>query len=465
MARNLTRNTKVYVSSRTQVLTSGVVDLTKVTKDNTWEIKVLDGYSFSQATSTEDITINEAGSTPIRGQKTFNTAQDPVSLSITTYIRPYIANALVDAPERILWASLSGSAILTDGTNGTMVTAGAGEGVAQEATSMKVDFEESDTNELGKLVVWFNLENSTYMVDNVNLSTADIDFAIDGIAQIAWEGMGTSVTELSKANHDTIVAWTAGTSYSPSPATTSDSFLRNKLSTLKLQNNKVDTASATASGGALGVHSTTTLADTGATFVVDAYIGDYLYVLNIGTGTLDESRIILSNTATVITVDKAFSEAPVDTDAYYIIPANLHAAQEYTIAITGGNLTIENNLDFLTPEELGVVNQPLPGFAGSRAISGSITAYLDTGSYGTAALLQDTLDDINSVSNSYNFTLYIGGTAVTPKRMQVALPTAQLSVPTVNTESVIATEITFAGQGSGGIIENQDEVILTYYSA
>ena len=36
---------------------------------NTFRIGVLDGYSFSQANETTDITVSEAGATPARGFK------------------------------------------------------------------------------------------------------------------------------------------------------------------------------------------------------------------------------------------------------------------------------------------------------------------------------------------------------------------------------------------------------------
>ncbi len=40
------------------------------------------------------------------------------------------------------------------------------------------------------------------------------------------------------------------------------------------------------------------------------------------------------------------------------------SAQGYTIAITGGNITIANNLTYLTPANLGVVNKPITYFTG-----------------------------------------------------------------------------------------------------
>ena len=78
MAVNLLRNTKVFfttnLDSDFKVRDTG----TAFTAENTFEIQVLDGFSFSQNTTTETVELNEAGATPNRGQRAFNTALDPV---------------------------------------------------------------------------------------------------------------------------------------------------------------------------------------------------------------------------------------------------------------------------------------------------------------------------------------------------------------------------------------------------
>ena len=467
MARNLTRNTKVYVSN--QAVLGSCDDA------NTWEIKVLDGYNFSQATSTEDITIDEAGVAPIRGQKTYNTAIEPVDVSMSTYIRPYDnVRSVIDAPERILWASLAGSdATVTDATGDHITgTPGNGNAIVQAAsgTGMTIDFDESNSNELGKLTIWFHLENTTYRVDNVNMSSCEIDFSIQDIAMLSWSGMGTAVTELTPADHTTIAdTWVGGdgtgaaADYRSVPATGPTSFLRNKLSTLTVQNTEVEavalitTLDAT-SGGA------STLTDTGETFISDTImaIGDYVRYSDDSYVTW-ETRVIQSFTEDTITIEGVWDNNP-STGAYEIYSAADRAGQNYDIAITGGSLTIENNMNFLTPEELGTVNQPLSGFAGSRSVQGNITAYLNTGFYGTSALLTDLLENINEVSNVYNIVLSIGGAAAATIRVDLALATCQLAIPTINVEDVIATEIQFAGQGSSSSIEETDEVLITYHA-
>ena len=440
MARNLTRNTKVYISTQSV--------LGSCTNLNTWEVKVLDGYNFSQATTTEDITIDEAGTTPIRGQKTYNVAVEPVDISMTTYIRPYDSTTpLVDAPERILWASLAGSAYVIDGS-GDMIdtTPGNGNAVLQTVTDMTVDFEESDANELAKLYIWFHLQNATYRVDEINISTAEIDFSITDIASIAWTGMGTAITELSGADHTIMAGWAGGTEFRAVPATDSNSFLRNKLSTMTLYNSKL--ADNLTTGADDAGTDDSTVSDTGG-FTGINYVGDWVYVTE-----LDEFREITANTDDALTVTPAFGSTLTIGDTYYIL-------QGYNIAITGGTMTVENNMNFLTPEELGTVNQPLPGFAQSRAVTGNITAYLNTGTRGTAQLLSDLLGDINSVSNTYGLNVAVGGSS-SAKKMELQLGTAQLAIPTINVEDVIATDIAFSGQGSADAIENQDEIVIVY---
>jgi len=70
MAFSLSRNAKLYIST--------VQDLANILDTNTWEVPVLDGFSFTANTATQEIEINEAGSTPTRGQQEFTTAIEPV---------------------------------------------------------------------------------------------------------------------------------------------------------------------------------------------------------------------------------------------------------------------------------------------------------------------------------------------------------------------------------------------------
>jgi hypothetical protein len=140
----------------------------------------------------------------------------------------------------------------------------------------------------------------------------------------------------------------------------------------------------------------------------------------------------------------------------------------YTIAITGGSLTIANNITYLTPANLGVVNQPITYFAGTRAISGQVTAYLRTGTNTSASLLQDLLASADTADETkFKVAMQLGG-ATTANRIELDMPACVLKIPTVNAEQVISTQIEFMPQAYTGAeydLEETNELVISYYSA
>ena len=245
MARSLSRNTELFISTAA----AGIDKVTagNNTPQNLFEVKVLDGYSFSQDVSNVEIGVNEAGATPVRGTLAFNTALNPVDVSFSTYVRPFAntvdtngdVTASGDAVERVLWASAMG----TDDSWSTVTGTGAAAGnviTAQDATSITMGLETSNDNALMPLTLYFKLEKTTYVLTNFNVSTAEVDFSIDGIATINWSGQGSLVQEDQTMNA-IIDGYTAGTNYQTVPETSAASFLRNKLSALTLKQNVVGT--------------------------------------------------------------------------------------------------------------------------------------------------------------------------------------------------------------------------------
>ena len=78
MAVYMSRDAKLYVTLET----SGSV----------WQVPILEGFSFSQASESSDITLTEANSsagTSRRGKKTFNTGLAAAEFSFSTYVRPF----------------------------------------------------------------------------------------------------------------------------------------------------------------------------------------------------------------------------------------------------------------------------------------------------------------------------------------------------------------------------------------
>ncbi|AJF40901.1 tail protein [Vibrio phage phi 3] len=137
--------------------------------------------------------------------------------------------------------------------------------------------------------------------------------------------------------------------------------------------------------------------------------------------------------------------------------------EEYDIAITGGSLTINNNITYLTPSTLSRVDTPIGSFTGTFDVSGSVEAYLRSASpleVGTKKYVADLIakllptqgNDCSTrqsipVKNSFKVALCIGGvyTQASPGFV-VVLPTAHLSSPSIETADVLGTSIEFKGQ-------------------
>lgn len=143
------------------------------------------------------------------------------------------------------------------------------------------------------------------------------------------------------------------------------------------------------------------------------------------------------------------------------------SAVNYTVPITGGSISINNNLTYLTPANLGVVNQPITYFTGTRAISCNVTAYLKTGTNESSTLLSNILSAAaTNVDNKFNITLSLGGQAATT-RVDLAMPTAMLTIPTITSEQVISTAITINPQAdtSGTYdVGGTNELTVKYYA-
>jgi hypothetical protein len=572
MARSLARNTRVFAST----LDKDNFTAANATAQNTWEIKVLDGYSFSQDVASQEIGVNEADSEAgcsasglARGTLAFNTALNPVDVSFGTYVRPYQdlqATRSGDCVERILWASALGTlAGYTAGPTPGKIP-GTTSSWAQDDDTITFGLNTSNNNELLPLTLMFVLENTTYVVEQFNVGSAEVDFSIDGIATINWSGNGSRVNEdqvihdLLKDPGGTLVKEldvddvTTG-QYLGVPATTTTTFLRNKLSTLDLSDNDiygfdktaagtetttvttplptggVVTVSATAqadgnySGGIIyntdknewafietnaDTANTITVSDSYNTMVanwedtdaVELYLpaaDDQTTISNINTTTnvitltamtaaddiYNGGRLLNLATGEWVTIIDTVNATPSVTiasaDAAKIATwagneeVSLYTSTQssgsiFCIPITGGTLTVENNITYLTPEELAIVNLPLAGFAGNRVTSGSFTAYLNTGGQGSGGLLQDLLAKIEtSVSNNYSLKFHMGADSTDFPRVDFIMPHAQIAIPTTNVEDIISTEISFSAKpwdetNDVASFEDTNEITVRYVS-
>ena len=139
------RDTKVYVEIGSAV----------------WEIPVLDGFSFSQATNTSEITLNEmadSSGNSRRARQMFTDSYAPAEWSFSTYVRPFVsagtgAGAADDAAnhhavEEVLWALMVGDAAYASNTF-TGFTADTGD--------LNIDFDSSNKVTLGTANIYFVL--------------------------------------------------------------------------------------------------------------------------------------------------------------------------------------------------------------------------------------------------------------------------------------------------------------------
>ena len=373
---------------------------------NTFRIGVLDGYSFSQANESSDVTVTEAGTSPRRSSKRFNDSLSPGEWSFQTYARPFKHGSASfrtsgkhDMVENILWAAIAGKDITGGALSGSSAAA-----VTCDATDADVLFTKSDHHELLKLSIFFALENTTYRLNDCQVNQVEIDFSIDGIATLSWSGNCTSIDQVTSAIEDPSKAMHAkvpGTdtettdptrcekfSYVDTTSTTDADYLRNKLSELTL-------SVAEQGGGA-------------------------------GSGGL--------------------------------------ATKTYSIAITGGSLTIANNITYLTPETLGVIDKPIGSFTGSRQITGSLTCYLDTKDNGSNQLLSDMSAADKLINPSFDMSIFMGNASGTSPQVEFDIPKAHLAIPTIEVADVISTNIEFAAVGTG-LDEGGtagDEIIVKY---
>jgi len=382
---------------------------------NTFRIGVLDGYSFSQGSDSTDVTISEAGAAPNRGSKRFNDSLPPAEWSFGTYVRPfkhgansYRADGTYDCVENILWSALAGTGLPNaSDTSGAAVEVTTG---TQYGSLCK--FDQSDVHELMKLSIYFALENTTYRLNEAQINQAEVDFSIDGIAQITWSGNATTIDQVGESIEDPSKYIIQGTSAA-----------------------------------------TPTNANT------DTYVETYNYVDTTGPSDADYLRNKLSSLY-------------LDTDLIGGGAASQGLDNRtYDINITGGSLTIANNVTYVTPETIGVVDKPIGSFTGARVISGSLTMYLDTKTDGSNQLLTDLANATDLVSNVFDMRLFMGVSGAvdtdgegmeaddwSAPGVEFNMPKAHLTVPTVEVGDLISASVEFSAHGTDLLTGDELEV-------
>jgi hypothetical protein len=556
---NLIRDSRVFFT--TNVDTFGVVQSSGFLSGaygtgNTWEIQVQDGFSFSQNTTTETVTLNEAGATPNRGQRNFNTALEAVDFSFSTYMRPRDAGAVIDAEEGVLWNAMfsaapipaitlsgvtytglsgtfsctsnssiavgnivnisgtatGGSAVtgLSPGiyyiiatnnpTNFTLSSSAGGPALSSlgggtsttgltfthtvvaganawqpGANSAVCSLTNSGKHQLQQFGLIISLGGTTFVIDNCVMDSATIDFGLDAIASIAWAGKGSTLRQLGNSPTLSNNTSTSVVTFTPSTSTLTGLTVNNTTGSFNCASN-----STLAVGGAVVVPSGASAALTAGTYYVISTSGPTQFTLGatptsvIGVTTTVASISGVSFTYTAPgsltgTANWKNTSAPYlanKLSTVYLDEGIGSGSTQYTVALTGGNLTFANNVTYLTPANLGVVNTPIVYFTGTRAVSGTMNAYLRTGSTNTAGLLASMLNSsATSTDPAFYMKLSIGGGSSAACRVDIEMPAVMLTIPTVATEQVVSTTISFTAQGSSSSafdIEQLNEATITY---
>jgi hypothetical protein len=403
MSINLLRNSKVYFTTnikttdpdRGRILEGTGADPDHTTS-TTFEIQVLDDLTFSQTTAVETISVNETGTTPIRGQRTFNTALNPVDFSFTTYMRPNAptGTTVVTCEESVLWNAMFGLDAI-GGLNPAWA-----DGNTTGPTPASCVLTNSAKHQLQRFGLIVIFDNNAFLLDDCSLNTATIDFGIDAIASIQWSGQARRVRRVA-APTNTAGVWSGSLTVTYKPKVTTAPFIANKLTTVTLKS-KIGTASSVASG----TFTAGTAPSTGST--------------------------------------------------------------SYTMPLTGGSITLTNNITYLTPAYMGTINEPIAYFTGSRSVTGSLTAYLRTGTGYSSELFQNLVNNI-AVDSDPEFYLQVEiGGSTSQTKVELEMPGVVLTIPTINAESVITTTVNFTAQGSANnafdILQN-NEIVLKYHTS
>jgi hypothetical protein len=363
-----------------------------------WRLPVLNGFSFSQTTSTTEVVINEMEDvTGIsrRGRSMFTDAFNPAEWSFQMYARPASVSGVGGfAVDEALWANFVAINQYTHaGTSWSKATTR-----STSDNSVTFDFSESNRTLLGSFDLYFVLGGcastdlsyaaadgqTIYKISDCVANSATMSFDIDGIATTEWGGFGALIEEQATLDLTAATVITTGTQ-------DTDNFIRNRLTTLSI----------------------TTLSQN-----QDANAGNEF-------------------------------------------------AQEYQMALTGGSITFENGITFLTPEEICRVNQPVGHVTGTRSISGNFTCYLDAGTNSSgnstsADLFDDLATAVNVSTNRFNLVFDVGGASQTPK-LVFDIPQAHLEIPTHQIDDIISLETNFHALPSD--ISETDECTIKYVGA
>tara|TARA_B100000035_G_scaffold25638_1_gene20117 strand:- start:27414 stop:29102 length:1689 start_codon:yes stop_codon:yes gene_type:complete len=302
-----------------------------------------------------------------------------------------------------------------------------------------INFGQSNRSTLATCNLYFVMETSTanpmvYKLEAAAFNEASIDFEVDGIATINWSGFAAQVRDLTS---DSKVS--TGTAARSGTGTAGHIYLE------------------TDNDMKFSIYSATEAAITAGTTGVSA-------VDAIDTGTTS-TKAFIRNRLTQLLISTTGSGVGTTFPNGVITGTGSSTKSSYSLTLTGGNITISNNISYLVPEELGTVNVPIEHVTGGRTASGSFTCYLtfDDAAQGTSVdLFNDmTRTGLNEVVNDFDVTFQVGGSVANTPRLNVNMPKVHVNVPAHSIEDVISVETSFASYTDEFNVAN--EVNLEYF--
>jgi hypothetical protein len=414
---NLQRNSEVFAS--TVDLINGAV-VTSMTPSNTWKLEVLSGFAATAGAATQDITSLESGNAPDRSQQRFNTSINPVDWNMQVYMRPTgaITGGAADTTtagtnasgnvkpvaDWFFWQQAFSNTAASDGTSdqsvwesgGKLRTVNVAAGVGSH--SSRANFSTATEAHL-----YYKLDNVIYQVSNSTVNQATVDAGIDGIATTTWSGLGTTMKELTGLPRNNAISVFGGV-------------LNDGTSVL------ANSSAATLTAGS-SYHPFNQMNVAGS----------------VGTNSFIKNRL--------------------SAIEFHHTPAAGGADVKYTFPVTALTFEYNNNISYLTPEELSSLNEPIGQFTGTRAVSGTATMYLRAGDTESSQFLRNIYADTRTSSSATsNANLIIGG--ATAPYVAFQLDAVQFDFPQLAVDDVISMSVNFVAQEPGAGCGNGGEVSI-----
>jgi len=430
--------------------------------DTAYTIPLLEGFSFSQTTNSSEVTLSEMESTggaSRRGRKMFNDSLAPVEWSFSTYLRPFLSGAssgtglygaagqhLVD---EVLWNALMAKGRLGEvGTEIESITVTPGSSVF--TTAPTVAFSGGGGSGATATVILHPTGHADAgKISHINVTAGGSGYSSAPTVVFsgsAASGSGHSGVAVVGDADDSLLSRGTAAGNADANALIMDTRRSNKaaLETFGLEFNlgnsqiykltKCVVNSATVNFDVDGI-ATVEWSGMGATIAsISSHTANAKNITEGGRAA-DTSNFIRNRLTSM-------SIAYADGGSSDVSPINDNA---YALTVTGGSISIENNISYLTPEELGVVNKPIEHVTGVRNIGGSFTCYLASGTGGSKEFFDDLVHDTSLGVTTHDFavTFNVGGTTGQP-RVAFEMPHCHVEVPSHSIEDVISLETNFS---------------------